>query len=125
MDRNPDTDQTGPGDSPAGDGIPNLLKYATGLDPLKPCGSVVQVSAEETDGSACLVLNWPVNPEATGIRHIVEASDNLLDWMETEEVEAEGKTSATFRDMVPLDGAESPERRFLRLKISRKEGNPL
>lgn len=123
--RDPDTDQTGPNDSPAGDGIPNLLKYATGLDPLKPCGSVVQVSAEETDGSACLVLNWPVNPEATGIRHIVEASDNLLDWMETGEVEAEGKTSATFKDMVPLDGAESPERRFLRLKISRKEGNPL
>lgn len=123
--RDPDTDQTGPNDSPAGDGIPNLLKYATGVDPLKPCGSVVQVSAEETDGSACLVLNWPVNPEATGIRHIVEASDNLLDWMETEEVEAEGKTSATFRDIVPLDGAESPERRFLRLKISRKEGNPL
>lgn len=121
VDRNPDTDQTGPGDSPAGDGIPNLLKYATGMDPLLPCGSIVRVSAEEKDGSTCLVLNYPVNPEATGIRHIVEASDNLRDWTETGEVEAEGKTSATFRDTVPLDGAASPARRFLRLKISREE----
>lgn len=122
--RNPDTDQTGPHDSPAGDGIPNLLKYATGLDPLKPCGSVVQVSAEQTDGSFRLVLNWPVNPEATGIRHMVEASEDLQTWTETAEVETEGKNSATFRDTVPIN-AEGPRRRFLRLKISRAGENPL
>ena len=33
--------------APAGDGVTNLMKYATGLDPLKPCGSVTKVSVEE------------------------------------------------------------------------------
>ena len=122
--RDPDTDQTGPNDSPAGDGIPNLLKYATGLDPLKPCGSVVRVTAEEAGGDACLVLGWPVNPDATGIRHAVEASEDLQTWTETAEVETEGKSSATFRDAVPMN-AESPRRRFLRLKISREGESPL
>lgn len=122
--RDPDTDQTGPNDSPVGDGIPNLLKYATGLDPLKPCGSVVRVTAEEAGGDACLVLGWPVNPEATGIRHAVEASEDLQTWTETAEVETEGKSSATFRDAVPMN-AESPRRRFLRLKISREGESPL
>ena len=121
--RDPDTDQTGPTDSPAGDGIPNLLKYATGLDPLKPCGSVVQISTEKTNGGAFLVLAWPVNPEATGIRHLVESSEDLQTWTEMAEVETEGKSSAIFRDTVPIN-AESPPRRFLRLKISREEENP-
>lgn len=121
--RDPDTDQTGPTDSPAGDGIPNLLKYATGLDPLKPCGNVVQISTEKTNGGAFLVLAWPVNQEATGIRHLVESSEDLQTWTEMAEVETEGKSSAIFRDTVPIN-AESPPRRFLRLKISREEENP-
>ena len=121
--RDPDTDQTGPTDSPAGDGIPNLLKYATGLDPLKPCGNVVQISTEKTNGGAFLVLAWPVNQEATGIRHLVESSQDLQTWTEMAEVETEGKSSAIFRDTVPIN-AESPPRRFLRLKISREEENP-
>lgn len=118
--RDPDTDQTAPKDSPSGDGIPNLLKYATGLDPLKPCGSVVQVSTEEADGHTFLTLGWPVNPEATGIRHLVESSEDLRTWTEMAEVETENKSSATFRDTVPMN-AEGPRRRFLRLKISREE----
>lgn len=122
--RDPDAGQTGPNDSPAGDGIPNLLKYATGLDPLKPCGSVVQVSTEEAGGGAFLALDWPVNPEATGIRHLVEASEDLRTWEEAGEVETEGKRSATFQDAVPIN-AEAPRQHFLRLKISREGGNPL
>lgn len=121
--RDPDTDQTGLTDSPAGDGIPNLLKYATGLDPLKPCGSVVQVSTEKTDGGTFLVLAWPVNPEATGIRHLMESSADLQTWTEMAEVETEGKSAAIFRDTAPIN-AESSPRRFLRLKISREEENP-
>lgn len=106
--RDPDTEQTGPNGSPAGDGIPNLLKYATGLDPLKPCGNVVQVSAEETDGNFRLVLNWPANPEATGIKHAVEASGDLRIWAEIEEMETEGNKSAIFRDAVPVNGEKPP-----------------
>lgn len=117
--RDPAADQTGPNDSPAGDGISNLLKYATGLDPLKPCGSVVHASTEEAGGETYLLLNWPVNPEATGVRHVVEASEDLQTWTEITEVETEGKSSASFRDTVPMK-AESPRRRFLRLKILRE-----
>ena len=68
--------------------------------------------------------NGSVNPEATGIRHAVEASEDLQTWTETAEVKTEGKSSATFRDAVPMN-AESPRRRFLRLKISREGESPL
>ncbi len=36
---------------PAGDGITNLMKYATGLPPLQPCGSVTTLTVREVDGT--------------------------------------------------------------------------
>lgn len=83
---------------------------------------MVQVSTEEAGGDTFLVLDWPVNPEATGIRHLVEASEDLRTWEEITEVETEGKSSASFRDTVPMN-AEAPRRRFLHLKISREGEN--
>ena len=115
--RDPDTDQTGPTDSPAGDGIPNLLKYATGLDPLKPCGNVVQISTEKTNGGAFLVLAWPVNQEATGIRHLVESSEDLQTWTEMAEVETEGKAP-------PSSGIPCPSTRKVPAALPAPENLP-
>lgn len=121
--RDPDTDQTGPTDSPAGDGIPNLLKYATGLDPLKPCGNVVQISTEKTNGGAFLVLAWPVNQEATGIgtwwnpRKTFKPGRKWRKWKR--------KAKAPPSSGIPCPSTRKvPRGRFLRLKISREEENP-
>ncbi len=43
----------GPGDEPAGDGIPNLMKYALGLPPMTPGTGhlpVQEVRSLEVDG---------------------------------------------------------------------------
>lgn len=91
--------------APAGDGVTNLMKYATGLDPLKPCGSVTKVSVEEgVEGSRHLVLRWPVNPQAAEVKHEVEVSPDLVNWTSLGEVETAGKTSAEFRDAEPRAG---------------------
>lgn len=111
------SDKTGPNDSAAEDGIPNLLKYATGVDPLTPCGSIVVVSMVEDEGNTWMEIHYPVNPEATGIRHLVEVSEDLETWSTLGEVDAEGKTSAVFRDPAPVN-KDGFTRRFLRLKVS-------
>lgn len=113
-------DQTAADAAPAGDGIANLMKYATGLDPLKPCGAVTKVTAEEgADGSMHLVLRWPVNPQAAEVRHEVEVSPDLVNWTSLGEVETAGKTSAEFRDAEPIPDS-GMQRRFLRLKVTRE-----
>ena len=101
-------------------GIPNLMKYATGQDPLKPYGSVTKVTLEEgEDGCLHLVLRWPVNPQATDVKHEVEASTDLVDWISLGEVETAGKTAAEFWDAEPVRES-GMERRFLRLKVTRE-----
>lgn len=68
----------------------------------------MQVTAEEAGGDACLVLGWPVNPEATGIRHAVEASEDLQTWTETAEVKTEGKSSSHFPGCRAHERGKSP-----------------
>lgn len=111
--------QTSPDACPAGDGISNLMKYATGLDPLKPCGSVTALATRELDGKEHLVLAWPVNPEATDVKHEVESSVDLKNWTVVQEMETAGKTRVEFVDPEAI-GSAGVERRFLRLKVSRE-----
>lgn len=111
--------QTSPDACPAGDGISNLMKYATGLDPLKPCGSVTTLTVREEAGKKHLVLAWPVNPDATDVKHEVEVSGDLENWTVIQEMETAGKTRAEFVDLEEI-GEAGTERRFLRLKVSRE-----
>ncbi len=95
------------------------MKYATGLDPLRPCGSVTSVTAREgEDGKMHLVLSWPVNPDATDVKHEVEASTDLKTWTLVGEAETAGKTAAQFVDPEAVGAAGG--RRFLRLKVTRE-----
>lgn len=111
--------QTSPDACPAGDGISNLMKYATGLDPLKPCGSVTTLTVREEAGKKHLVLAWPVNPDATDVKHEVEISTDLENWTVIQEMETAGRTRAEFVDPEEI-GEAGTERRFLRLKVSRE-----
>lgn len=116
QDGTPD-DQMTPGASPAGDGVTNLMKYATGLDPVKPCGSVTELAVREESGKKYLVLSWPVNAEATDVTFSVESSSDLDTWTDEGVVIPSG-ARAEFRDTVPVEEG-APVRRFLRLKVVR------
>ena len=113
-------DQMAPGACPAGDGITNLMKYATGLPALKPCGNVTKLVLEaDADGKNYLKLSWPVNPEATDVKHEVESSTDMVTWMMVAEVDVKGVTGAEYRDTEAV-GANSTARKFLRLKVTRE-----
>lgn len=109
--------QTAPDACPAGDGITNLMKYATGLDPNKPCGSVTTLGTRGENGGRRLVLEWPVNPAATDVTFSVESAEDLVTWKEEATVEPSGNR-AEYVDAVAIDG-NAPVRRFLRLKVTR------
>lgn len=107
-----------PDASPAGDGITNLMKYATGLDPLKPCGSVTTLTVREESGAQYLVLGWPVNTEASDVAFSVESSTDLKAWSQEGAVVPSG-ARAEYHDTVAIDET-APKRRFLRLKVTRE-----
>jgi hypothetical protein len=115
-DGTPDGQMT-PDACPAGDGVTNLMKYATGLDPNKPCGSVTELTIREDAGKKYLVLSWPVNTEATDVTFSVESSADLKAWAEEGTVVPTGARSE-FRDTVAVEES-APVRRFLRLKVVR------
>ncbi|WP_295924707.1 BACON domain-containing carbohydrate-binding protein, partial [uncultured Akkermansia sp.] len=115
-DGTPDGQMT-PDACPAGDGVTNLMKYATGLDPNKPCGSVTELTLREDAGKKYLVLSWPVNTEATDVTFSVESSADLKAWAEEGTVVPTGARSE-FRDTVAVEES-APVRRFLRLKVVR------
>lgn len=68
---------TGPLENPTGDGMPNLLKFALGLDPGLPA-SVALPSVRAENG--VMSLHFSRNTLAQGIRLLVERSTNLADW---------------------------------------------
>jgi hypothetical protein len=106
-----------PDGNPAGDGIVNLMKYATGRDPLKPCGSVTTLTVKQLGGKKYMALAWPVNPDAKDVAFAVESSGNLEEWVEESGARVSG-SRGEYVDDVEIGGT-GPERRFLRLKVTR------
>lgn len=109
--------QTAPNACPAGDGIANLIKYATGLPAMKPCGSVTTLTTEERDGKLFMVLGWPVNVNATDVTFSVESSADLDTWQDEGTV-VPAANRGKYRDHAPIDENAS-SRRFLRLKVAK------
>lgn len=105
---------------PAGDSIPNIIKYALNLDPWQPSrDGLPQVAVQE----GYLTFQFRQAKAATDISYVVEISDDLINWRdasaETEIVDTvdEGDTTLiTVRDATPFP---QNERRFLRLRVSR------
>lgn len=113
----------GDNDSPAGDGVPNLLKYALGLPPLETSsGALGSLGFVEEDGDRHFAVSFSLNPDAEGIARRVEVSDDLKTWRH-----GEGHTVMIFetsgflqvRDALP-EGPAQP-RRFLRLAVERAQ----
>ena len=116
---------SGPGATPAGDGIANLLKYALGLDPkANGTAGLPTVAVTTNNGSRYLTLTYTSLLAATDITRTVEVSSDLQTWSfgpnSTTPVSAtnnpDGRTqTVVVRDLTPLDAAA---RRFIHLKVS-------
>ncbi len=114
--------QLGDKDSPAGDGVPNLLKYALGLPPLERVeGALVEAALVEHDAENFLVLDLPLNPQAEGIAVRVETSADLVNWEAGAGHTVVLEHSAErihVRDAVAVGDAG---RRFIRLAVERDD----
>lgn len=118
--------------NPAGDGIPNLLKYAFGLDPTVRETSGLPVITEP-DGF--LQVNFDILSADTDITYIVETSDDLINWKEDSTYSAAsgnkpyngdtiqlsatpitGGTNIVVTDTMPLNVTPT---RFMRVLVTR------
>jgi hypothetical protein len=108
------------GASPAGDGIPNLLKYAVGLDPLTATTSSAFLSGglEAFGGQKYLTLTVTRSAEVPDINYVVEVSSDLVTWssgVSSTVTLTDTPTQLVVRDNTP---AQSIPKRFLRLRVS-------
>ncbi|HWD19159.1 MAG TPA: DNA/RNA non-specific endonuclease [Verrucomicrobiae bacterium] len=95
------------------DGMPNLLKYALGLDPLAPAADPVVADTN----SGYLRLTLPKNPDATDISFHVEATADLSQSWSTNATTIDQETSTLLQVQynTPLTNGLG----FLRLRVSR------
>ena len=63
-----------------GDGLPNLMEFATGSDPLASSLSPLLVVQE----SGILTLRWSRSPSASGVALVLERSNDLTQWTPAE-----------------------------------------
>lgn len=112
----------------AGDGIPNLMKYALGMNPAQP-GVQPPVGVIEHESERYLTITFSRNPAATDLTYAVQVADNLAGpWTTVATITpgnsmasgaglvAEDSGTVIVRDTVSLSGAP---RRFMRLGVTR------
>jgi sugar lactone lactonase YvrE len=109
-----DASRTGPAADFDGDGLPNLLEYALGLDP-RVANATSGIAVSASGGN--LVLTYTRPAARADLTFSVEASSSLSSWSSLgvthEMVQASGETQ-TWRATFPM----GPSRTFLRLKVS-------
>ncbi len=87
-----------------GDGIPNLLEYALGLDPKLPNASALPAALPS---SGYLTLSYTPNPAAIDVAYVVEASTDLSHWSTTNVEQVSNPlmpNAVTVRYTVPISG---------------------
>ncbi|HEY4415602.1 MAG TPA: DNA/RNA non-specific endonuclease [Verrucomicrobiae bacterium] len=96
------------------DGMPNLLKYALGLNPLVSATNPVVGNVS----SGYLSLMTPKNPAATDVTFTIEATDDLTTPWSTNHVTIDQNTSTLLQahDNNPVTSSTNG---FMRLKVTR------
>jgi|ERR1039458_4053229 uncharacterized repeat protein (TIGR01451 family) len=96
------------------DGMPNLLKYALGLDPLVPAANPVVGDIS----TGYLRLTSPKNPDATDVTFLVEVTGDLTIPFTTNGTTIDQNTPTLFQghDNTPV---VSSTRGFIRLHVTR------
>ena len=99
-----------------GDGLGNLLEYATDSDPLLYTGDAITFGMTEVGGLRYLSVTVRRNPAATDVTLSVEGGDELSSWSPGGLVTVTSTpTLLIVRDSVPIS---TGEKRFLRVKAA-------
>ena len=109
------------GASPAGDGVPNLIKYALGLNPLVPAlhGQLPSGGIQTNAGLSYLTLTVNRSAEPADVTYIVQVSSNLLSgWVSGAPYTVTLTNTASqlvVQDTTPVPAATE---QFIRLAVS-------
>jgi hypothetical protein len=116
--------------TPKNDGVPNLYKYAFGINPqvTLPAGSLPSVStAPATLGNALSLSYRRTKTVDSSLQYRWQTSTDLMDWM-NDELSGQVTLSpiagddtvelVTERDSVSYDVSGAPAQRFIRLNVS-------
>jgi len=116
---------SGDTDTPAGDGVPNLIKYALGLGPMTNGSQYLPVTGTTTiSGTNYLTLTYTQVIAATDIVYTVEVSNDLLTWNSGTGYTAvlsttpngDGTNTVVVQDLAP---AGSTPHQYMRLKVTK------
>ena len=104
---------------PAGDGVPNLIKYALGLDPLTPAlpSALLAGSISHTNGQMYATLTVNRAAKLPDVSYVVEISGDLRNWTSGPVVMTtvtDTPTQLVVQDNTPLGVAP----RFMRLRVA-------
>lgn len=119
-----DPEVSGPEADAAGDGTPNLLKYAVGLDPWTPATARLPQVDEVGDE---ILLTYTRLQAAPDLDYEVELSHDLIGWepagnaLETVDRVEQGETETITARLT--GGAVDAERTFLRLRVSSRDAD--
>ncbi|HZI32830.1 MAG TPA: FAD-dependent oxidoreductase, partial [Candidatus Binatia bacterium] len=106
---------------PAGDGVPNLMKYALGLDPNQPAHQPLITPELSTNGYFQIIYARP-DPPPADISYRLESSNDLSTWCtngctSTQQILFNTNTATIVsEDPTPFSGQPA---KFVRLRISR------
>jgi hypothetical protein len=109
--------------APAGDGVPNLVKYALGLDPMVPA---TQGMPEMKMTNSRLALTFNRQKSATDVVYEVQAAGDLFGfsnatvlWSSASNGYGGGTNPSQAVTVQDTVDAAATNRRFMRLQISR------
>ncbi len=124
-----DPSLTGPDADYDGDGVPNLIEFALGMDPT--AGGDGQVHEHAMESGNHMSLTVRIDGDLTGITYEVRASDDLVNWMTiarsvdggpmqpVSDRSTVSDPGGTVREVtVTDDGAVGDTGRFLRLQVT-------
>jgi hypothetical protein len=108
--------------APQGDGVPNLLKYALGLDPRQSAVGTLPMATIEPDSStglSYLTLTAKRQGVAVAVSYIVEVSSDLITWKGTPGSDTVTLVNNPYllkvRTLVPYSSQSTA---FMRLRIT-------
>ncbi len=105
----------GPDADPSGDGVPNLLKYAFGLDPLATSQSGVP-TVQVTGGQVTLV--YPRVTAASDLIYQADWSTDLIDWRSTGFTETILSAADGIEQVAASLDSSSAPKRFVRIHVT-------
>ena len=112
---------SGDNGEPAQDGIPNLMKYALGLNPNTPAEAGLPVPGRMAlNGKTYLTLTFTDQSALSDVNYNVQVSDDLKTWqsgsLHTVRVDDGSTNTAVIRDLTAI---EDGPHQFMRLNVTR------